>query len=116
MAFGWSADDVLSAINLIIEVANTLDEVSGSAKEFREASSFLRDLNLALSPLQPFTALDTKPVYKTEIQQQVEAIMKPIETFITDKDVKELQKNLGIVNESRFRYVQNVKSKLKWYF
>jgi len=42
--------------------------------------------------------------------------MKPIETFITDKDVKELQKNLGIVNESRFRYVQNVKSKLKWYF
>jgi hypothetical protein len=92
-----------------------LNEVSGSAKEFPEPSSFLRDLNSAPSPLQTFT-VDTKPVYKTEIQQQVEAIMKPIETFITDKDVKELQKDLGVVNESRFRYVQNVKSKLKWYF
>jgi len=116
MAFGWSADDILSAINLIIEIANALDEVSGSAKEFPQPSSFLRDLNSALSPLQTFTALDTKPVYKTEIQQQVEAIMKPIGTFINDKDVKELQKDLGVVNESRFRYVQNVKSKLKWYF
>jgi hypothetical protein len=116
MAFGWLADDILSAINLIIEIANALDEVSGSAKEFREASSFLRDLNLALGPLQTFTALDTKPVYKTELQQQAEAIMKPIGTFTNDKDVKELQKNLGVVNESRFRYVQNVKSKLKWYF
>jgi hypothetical protein len=27
MAFGWSAGDILSAINLIIEVANALDEV-----------------------------------------------------------------------------------------
>jgi hypothetical protein len=26
----------------------------------------------------------------------VEAIMKPIETFINDKDVKELQKDLGV--------------------
>jgi hypothetical protein len=60
MAFGWLADDILSAINLIIEIANALDEVSGSAKEFQEASSFLRDLNLALSPLQTFTALDTR--------------------------------------------------------
>jgi len=31
--------------------------------------------------------------------------------------MKELQKNLAVVNESRrFRHVQNVKSKLKWYF
>lgn len=116
MAFGWSAGDILSAINLIIKIANALDEVSGSSKEFREASSFLRDLNSALTPLQTFTALDTRPAYKTEIQQQVEAIRRPIETFINDKDVKELQKDLGVVNESRFKHVQNVKSKLKWHF
>jgi hypothetical protein len=60
MAFGWSAGDILSAINLIIEVANALDEVSRSAKEFQEASSFLRDLNSALSPLKMFTALYAK--------------------------------------------------------
>lgn len=33
----------------------------------------------------------------------MEAIRKPIETFVNDKDVKELQKNLVVVNESRFR-------------
>jgi hypothetical protein len=49
---------------------------------------------LGLTPLQTFKALDTRPAYKTEIQQQVEAIRKPIKTFINDKDVEEFQKNL----------------------
>jgi rubrerythrin len=116
MAFGWSAGDILSAINFIIEIANALDEVDGAAKQFREASVFLRDLNTTLKPLQTFTVLDTKPTYKKEIENQVEAIRTPIETFINDDDVKALQKSLGVVNTGHFRTFRDVKNKLKWQF
>jgi hypothetical protein len=116
MAFGWSAGDILSAINFIIEIANALDEVDGATKQFREASVFLRDLNTTLKPLQTFTVLDTKPMYKKEIENQVEAIGTPIETFINDDDVKALQKSLGVVNTGHFRTFRDVKSKLKWHF
>jgi rubrerythrin len=116
MAFGWSVGDILSAINFIIEIANGLDEVDGAAKQFREASVFLRDLNTTLKPLQTFTVLDTKPTYKKEIENQVEAIRTPIETFINDDDVKALQKSLGVVKTGHFRTFRDVKNKLKWQF
>jgi hypothetical protein len=116
MAFGWSAGDILSAINFIIEIANALDEVDGTAKQFREASVFLRDLNTTLKPLQTFTVLDTKPTYEKEIENQVEAIRTPIETFINDDDVKAMQKSLGVVKAGHFRTFRDVKSKLKWRF
>jgi rubrerythrin len=116
MAFGWPAGDILSAINFIIEIANGLDEVDGAAKQFREASVFLRDLNTTLKPLQTFTVLDTKPTYKKEIENQVEAIRTPIETFINDDDVKALQKSLGVVKTGHFRTFRDVKNKLKWQF
>jgi hypothetical protein len=44
----------------------------------------LKDLNSALTPRQYFTAFETSPAHKTEIQQQVEAMREPIETFIND--------------------------------
>jgi hypothetical protein len=116
MAFGWSVGDILSAINFIIEIANGLDEVDGAAKQFREASVFLGDLNTTLKPLQTFTVLDTKPTYKKEIENQVEAIRTPIETFINDDDVKALQKSLGVVKTGHFRTFRDVKNKLKWQF
>jgi hypothetical protein len=72
-------------------------------------------LNTTLKPLQTFTALDTKPTYKKEIENQAEAIRTPIETFINDDDVKALQKSLGVVKTGHFRTFRDVKSKLKWH-
>ena len=114
MAFGWSAGDILTVINFIFEIAQALDDVDGAAKEFRDASTFLKDLKSALVPLQTFTALDTKPVYKHEIEQQVLEIKIPVEKFIYD--VRDLQKDLGVVSEGHFRHLQNIPSKFKWHF
>jgi hypothetical protein len=114
MAFGWSAGDILTAINFIFEIAQALDEVDGAAKEFRDASTFLKDLKSALVPLQTFTALDTKPEYKKEIEQQVLEIKIPVERFI--HDVRDLQEDLGVVREGHFRHLQNIPSKFKWHF
>ena len=114
MSFGWSAGDILAAIKFIIEVANALDATDGAAKEFREASTFLRDIKSALTPLQTFTALDTRPNYKADIERQVEAIKVPIEKFV--EEVRGLQNGLGVVKEGRLRHLQNIPSKLKWHF
>lgn len=114
MSFGWSAGDILAAAKFILEVARALDEVDGAAQEFRTASSFLKNLNSALTPLEAFTALDTRPAYKSDIEHEVKAIRIPVEAFIND--VKSLQKSLSVVKEGKFRHLQNIPSKLKWHF
>lgn len=114
MSFGWSAGDILAAGKFILDVASALDDVKGAAKDFREASSFLKNLNAALTPLEAFTALDSRPEYKADIEREVKAIKTPIEKFIDD--VKETQKILGVAKEGHFRHLQNIPSKLKWHF
>jgi hypothetical protein len=114
MAFGWSAGDIFNAIKFMVDVAKALDEVDGAPKKFREASSFLTNLNSTLRPLQTFTALDTKPAYKKDVEAQVEAIKGPVERFIGE--VKGLQDTIGVPKEGHFRRFQNIPSKLKWHF
>lgn len=114
MSFGWSAGDILAAIHFILEVAQALDAAGGAAKEFRDASTFLRDVKSALTPLQTLTALGTRPEYKADIELQVKAIKGPIEKFIVD--TRGLQNSLGVVKEGHFRHLQNIPSKLKWHF
>jgi len=114
MSFGWSAGDIVAAATFILEIARALDEASGSAKEFREASSFLHNLNAALKPLETLTALDSRPIYKSEIDREVRLIRTPVEAFI--KDVKDLQSSLGTVNEGRFGSLKGIGGKLRWHF
>ena len=120
MAFGWSAGDILAAIKFIIDVAQALDDVNGSQKEFRQASRFLRNLDKALVPLRTFTALEARPEYKADIESEVQAIRVPIEGFM--KDVEGMAKRLGEGSASsgsgskRFRFLRNVGSKLEWHY
>lgn len=113
MSFGWSAGDIIAAGTFVFQVAQALDDVDGAAKEFRDASSFLHQLISALKPLETFAALESRPAYKSDIEREVRLIRKPVESFINDEDVKNLQKNLGVARDSRFR---NVHSKLRWHF
>lgn len=114
MSFGWSAGDILAAARFLINVANALDDVDGAPKDFRDASSFLKKLNASLTPLEAFSALDSKPTYKAQIEAEAKAIKSLIDKFIVD--VKDIQKALGIPKEGSFRHLQNIPSKLKWHF
>jgi hypothetical protein len=114
MAFGWSAGDILAAITFIVEVAQALDEVNGSQREFRQASSFLRNLDKALVPLRTFTALEAKPQYKADIEAEVDAIRTPIESFM--HDVEGMTKRLGDGAGGRFHKLKSIHSKLEWHF
>ncbi|KAN0113248.1 hypothetical protein V8E51_006199 [Hyaloscypha variabilis] len=131
MAFGWSAGDIFTAIKFIIDVASALDDISGARKEFRQSATFLRNLDKSLSPLRTFTALDAQPEYKADIEEEVDAIRRPIETFMTD--VEGMAKKLGTGLEpgaagssrgvdkgggrfSAFKAFRHVGSKLEWHY
>lgn len=114
MAFGWSASDVLAALNFIVDAAQALDDSEGAGKDFRQASAFLRHLDQALKPLQTFEALDTTPDYKVQIETQIAAIRSPIETFM--KDVEGMAKQLGVPSRGHFRRFKNVHRKWEWHY
>jgi len=131
MAFGWSAGDIFTAIKFIIDVASALDDISGARKEFRQSATFLRNLDKSLAPLRTFTALDAQPDYKADIEEEVDAIRRPIETFMTDVEgmAKKLGTGLepGAAGSSRgidkggghfagFKAFRNMGSKLEWHY
>jgi hypothetical protein len=132
MAFGWSAGDIFTAIKFIIDVASALDDISGARKEFRQSTTFLRNLDKSRAPLRTFTALDARPEYKADIEEKVDAIRRPIETFMTD--VEGMAKKLGTNMEPgaggssgagadrggrrfpSFKSLRHVGSKLEWHY
>jgi hypothetical protein len=115
MAFGWSAGDILTAINFILDVASALDDISGSGHSYRTTTSFLEDLSEhALAPLLTCPALDAYPEYKASINKQVLAIKDPVTKFVNK--VKGLEKDLGVPHKGRARFFKGWKGKLKWHF
>jgi hypothetical protein len=48
MSFGWSAGDILAAIQLIVTLANTLEEATGSSSQYRDVVRELYSLEKAL--------------------------------------------------------------------
>jgi hypothetical protein len=112
MSFGWSAGDIAQAITLIVKVAKALDSADGAAGDYREAVSFLQSLRHTLEPLQTFTALGTYPSYKNEIQQHVESIRGPIESFLAT--ATKFDHSLGPnAKEGHHRHIPR---KLQWRF
>ncbi len=115
MSFGWSAGDILAAINFILDVASALDDVSGAGHDYRNITSFLEDLSEhALAPLLTCPAIDTYPDYKASIGKQVLAIRGPVAKFIAK--VKGLETDLGVPHKGRAGFFRGWKGKLKWHF
>ena len=111
MSFGWSAGDIATAVTLVYNPIQALDSYDGTASDYREAVSFLRDLKLALEPLQTFTAWNAYPAYGRDIGEQVEYIKEPVEQFLAE--VLKYEPSLG-TNANRGHH-QHVLRKLQWY-
>jgi hypothetical protein len=111
MSFGWSAGDIAAAITLAYNLIQALDTYDGSAVEYREAVSFLRDLKRTLEPLEAFTVLNAYPMYKNDIERHVAQIKQPIEEFLLA--VLKYEPSLGAkAAAGKHRHVLR---KLQWY-
>jgi hypothetical protein len=54
MAFGWSAGDIASALNLLLTVGKALKEACEASSEYENTHSFLTTLQTTLQHLQAF--------------------------------------------------------------
>ncbi|KAE8442464.1 hypothetical protein EG329_003307 [Mollisiaceae sp. DMI_Dod_QoI] len=57
MSFGWSAGDIVSAINLVNRVLKSVSNVSGARDDFQELQSELRALSRALQEISDLAKL-----------------------------------------------------------
>ncbi|KAM7206137.1 hypothetical protein V8F20_002919 [Naviculisporaceae sp. PSN 640] len=112
MSFGWSAGDIAATIKLARRVYEALDSCHGAPREYREATSFLKELTQALEPLRTFATWGAYPVYGKEIADRVAFIKGPVENLLAQ--IVKLEPKLGIGSESGFH--RHVLPKLKWHF
>lgn len=55
MSFGWSAGDIAAAITLFIDVVQAVDDVDGTATDYRNVASFLNSLIGTITNLKTFS-------------------------------------------------------------
>ncbi|KAE8451926.1 hypothetical protein EG329_002767 [Mollisiaceae sp. DMI_Dod_QoI] len=111
MSFGWSAGDIASAIGILYNLIQALDSCDGAAGEYREAVTFLRDLNYTLDPLQTFTAWKIYPAYETAILEQVHSIKVPVNNFL--QTILKYEPSLG--SKAQDGHHRHIGRKLQWH-
>jgi hypothetical protein len=112
MSFGWSAGDIIAAINLLAEVVQALDSVNGAADNYRQGILFLKRLIHTLEPLKTFTDIDARPTFRDEIRKEVDAIKIPVEDFLAI--VMKYESSLGPTASKG--YHRHVGKKLQWHY
>lgn len=110
MSLSRSAGDIAWAINIAIKIVRALDESSGAANEYREATAFLQSLIHTLQTLQAFEALSVYPAHQERIRDQVEKIKQPIECFL--ESVRKFE--LDFAGTESGACNRHIVSKLKW--
>jgi hypothetical protein len=80
MSFGRSPGDIASALKLLYNVIEVLDDVDGAVGNFPGAVSIIRDLKRTLEPLETLTAT---PSYAKEVEDEIKHIKVPVEEFLS---------------------------------
>jgi hypothetical protein len=93
MSFGWSAGDIVSAINTLMTVGKALRESGGSASEFQHATSFVTGVSKTITAIQ--TVMQTNPnlEWQTELSDQAENLKTVVKDF--KKKVEKYELSLG---------------------
>lgn len=84
VGFGYSAGDIVVAIQLLSKVYKGLRETAGSVSEYREISGTLRSLILTLQHLADLQRTCTDPSLTNAIQSLSEAALNPVMDFLEE--------------------------------
>lgn len=68
MSFGWSASDIVAALQLLHKVVVALKDTDGASSDYQDVSSFLNVLSVTLQHLKALQAapLDPDPAQNLE--------------------------------------------------
>lgn len=84
MSFGWSASDVIAALQLLNQIRTALRDVGGASEQYRNEVAFLDSLTTTvglLDTLQPFP-LDR--ALALNLQQHCDLVRGPLNDFLAD--------------------------------
>lgn len=111
MSFGWSAGDIVAALQLLHKVSTALRSTGGASSSYQETTSFLSILTSTLQHLQTLQTLPLDPELAKNLKLLCEEVQGPIETFC--EYIREsFERDLG-EGTTRLR-VLTTKRKIQW--
>jgi hypothetical protein len=121
MAFGWSAGDIVAAINLLVKTGSALREAGGARDDYQSAADMLSAVNQAVGFINSFqspNAAAIDPSILASVQEHAINIKEPITQFRAK--VEKFENTLGKENIAsvikRPHWWQYPGKKLEWAF
>jgi hypothetical protein len=84
MSFGWSASDIVAAINLLHKVGVALRESGGASSEYQDTVAFLQTLSWTLQHISTLQNVGHDPGFSENLQIHCEQLRVPLEAFLSD--------------------------------
>lgn len=110
--FGFSAGDIVLAIEVFMKIVQALNETNGAASEYQDTMQFLQCLCIVLQYLQDINISTLDPMVRQAVQTLANAMERPLRTFIT-----EIQKHEPSVERSSTNASKALRAglrKIKW--
>jgi hypothetical protein len=121
MSFGWSAGDIISAINLLLEITQALNSAAGSATDHERAASFIFPITNSLQVLHSYSVEEKEGLSRYSLDENKVSTFRPtieaLEPLVKEFTDKVLE--YSGLNEDRKRkrdWVKRQYEKLKWHF
>jgi hypothetical protein len=81
MSFGWSASDIVAALQLLYKVTTALKDTGGASSDYQDTTSFLDILSSTLQHLKTLQTAPLDPELAKNLEQLCEQVGEPISTF-----------------------------------
>ena len=111
MSFGWSAGDIVAALNLVHKVVVSLKDSGGASSEYQDVSSFLFVLPITLHHLKGLQSAPLDPDVARNLEDLCEQIRGPLSRF-RDEIESRFEQDLG-ADSTRMKLL-TVGRKLQW--
>ena len=96
-AFGWSASDIVAALQLLNKVRIALKDSGGASSDYHEESSFLQSLLLTLRHIDALRYAPLDHDIAKSLDLHCEQIRIPLQVFLSDVK-KSYEASLGSVS------------------
>lgn len=113
MSFGWSAGDIVAALQLLHKASVALKDTGGASSDYQDVSSFLNILSVTLQHLNALQAVPLDPDLAKNLQQLCEYIQGPLTSF-RKRIHSSFQRDLGAESAS-LKFLATGR-KLQWAF
>ncbi|KAH6847781.1 hypothetical protein B0I37DRAFT_151283 [Chaetomium sp. MPI-CAGE-AT-0009] len=111
MSFGWSASDVVAALELLNKVRIALNDCGGASSEYQAECSFLQTLSITLGHLKTLKAAPLEPGISENISELLGQIEQPVRRFLDDIE-RTFGSSLGV--SSTRRKLLTAPRKIQW--